>query len=80
MPRGNVAPISRRIAETLERARLDLGMNQSEVGDRAGVSQSQVSKYLRGVRSPNIDVLDALCRALNLDVADVVAAAVADRR
>jgi transcriptional regulator with XRE-family HTH domain len=46
----------------------------------SGVSQSQVSKYLRGVRKPDIDTLDDLCRALGLEVEAVVAAAVAARR
>lgn len=75
MPRGNAAPLSSFIADELERARVELDLTQGQVGAASGVSQSQVSKYLRGVRVPDVDVLDDLCAALDLDVAQVVAAA-----
>lgn len=51
-------------------------MTQFELGGMVGVSQSQVSKYLRGARVPDIDLLHALCAALGLDTATVVADAV----
>lgn len=75
VPWGNAAPLSSLIAAELDRAFIASGLTQGEVGEAAGVSQSQVSKYLRGVRVPDVDVLDDLCRALGLDIAEVVARA-----
>ncbi|MDQ7877390.1 helix-turn-helix transcriptional regulator [Microbacterium sp. QXD-8] len=72
MSPGNVTRLSSVIAEALDRAFAESGMTQGDVGEASGISQSQVSKYLRGVRVPDIDVLDALCTALRLDVAVVV--------
>ncbi|MDF2554106.1 MAG: putative transcriptional regulator [Microbacterium sp.] len=80
MPRGNVKALSRLIADALDRAYLESGMTQGQVGQASGISQSQVSKYLRGVRVPDVDSLDALCTALSLNVDVVVADAVAARR
>ncbi|HEY9266135.1 MAG TPA: helix-turn-helix transcriptional regulator [Microbacterium sp.] len=76
---GN-ASLSRLIAEALDRAFLESGMTQEQVGEASGISQSQVSKYLRGVRVPDVDQLDALCDALGLDIAAVVATAKRQRR
>lgn len=73
--RIDAKPLSRLIAEQLDRTFADSGLTQGQLGARAGVSQSQISKYLRGVRVPDIDVLDAICRALDLDLVTVVAEA-----
>lgn len=64
--------LSTAVADILQAAFTASGHTQSHVADQAGISQSQLSKYLRGVRVPTIDVLDDLCRALELDVADVI--------
>ncbi len=37
-----------------------------------GISQSQISKYLRAERVLDIDQLDALCFALGLNIVTVV--------
>lgn len=51
------------------------GIKQSELGQRSGISQSQVSKYLRGTRVPDIERLQQMCAALEVRMSDVVAAA-----
>lgn len=56
------------------------GMTQAQVGASAGISQLQLSKFLRGARVPHLDQLDAICSALETDVAGVVADAEARRR
>ncbi|MGW9345567.1 helix-turn-helix domain-containing protein [Streptomyces albidoflavus] len=73
-------PLSEIIAERLTQAYLESGRRQRDIGDEAGISQSQMSKYLRGVRAPNVDELEAICAALELDVADVVTMAVRQAR
>lgn len=76
---GSRPSLSSTIAEILDAAWVDSGLTQSAVGKASGISQSQVSKYLRGVRVPDVDELDAICSALGLSVAAVVADAVARR-
>jgi len=73
--RTPTGPLSGAIAEQLRAAFHESGRRQSDVGEAAGVSQSQLSKILRGVRVPDVDTLDAICAALQLDVVEVVAAA-----
>jgi transcriptional regulator with XRE-family HTH domain len=72
--------LSALIAEILKAAYVESGRTQGDVGAAAGISQSQVSKLLRGVRVPDVDELEALCDALDLDVVEVVREAVQKRR
>ena len=69
---GEIAPI---LADAVRAA----GGSQGELGSAADVSQSQVSKYLRGVRVPDINVLDDLCTALDLDTSEIIAEAITRR-
>lgn len=64
--------ISSLIAESLDAAYVESGLTQQQVATATGISQSQVSKYLRGVRVPDLDTLAALCEALGLDMPTVV--------
>ncbi|MFL0446398.1 helix-turn-helix domain-containing protein [Corynebacterium xerosis] len=41
-------------------------MTQAQVAEKAGISTSQVSKYLRGVRPITTDELDLLCEAIGI--------------
>lgn len=50
-------------------------LTQRALADAVHVSQSQMSKYLRGERSLNIDELDAICTRLGLSIVDVVSRA-----
>ena len=54
------------------------GVTQSEMAYTLGISQSQVSKFFRGVAVMDIDQLELMCWALELDVEDVVDQAVRD--
>jgi transcriptional regulator with XRE-family HTH domain len=38
------------------------------LADRSGVSRSYISDIERGLKNPTIDVLEALCAALGIDV------------
>ncbi|POH63602.1 MULTISPECIES: helix-turn-helix domain-containing protein [Cryobacterium] len=70
--RNAAGPLTRAIADLLN-DRFDLvGGTQKALGERAGISQSQLSKYLRGERSMNIEELESLCVALGLVLVDVV--------
>jgi len=47
-------------------------VKQSEIADAVGVSQSQLSKILRGQRQMTIDVYFNLCAVLGLDPSRVM--------
>lgn len=51
------------------------GWTQSALAPVVGISQSQLSKYLRGERTMSIDELDAMCLALHLPIVKVVSRA-----
>ena len=46
--------------DRLKRARIAAGLNQAELGQRCGVSQSHISGMERSVRAPSIEMLDTL--------------------
>lgn len=48
------------------------GIKQSELAESIGVSQSQLSKMVRGMRPIDLDQLDGMCRALGADTFAVV--------
>ena len=50
----------------LKRARIAAGLNQAELGQRCGVSQSHISGMERSVRAPSIELLDTLSQALGV--------------
>ncbi len=64
--------LSTAVADLLMTAYQESGRTQTDIASQAGVSQSQLSKYLRGVKVPDIDQLDRICRALNLDLIDIL--------
>jgi len=56
----------------LDAARAEQHMTTSELGVRSGISQSQMSKYLRSERTMNLEQLYAVCAVLGLDIVEVV--------
>jgi predicted transcriptional regulator len=69
-PLKSQADYSRRVC--VDSQQVDEGVSQSHLGAAVGISQSQMSKYLRGERVLDVDQLDALCFALHLDITEVV--------
>jgi len=51
------------IAEVIERARVEAGLTQSELARRAGTSQSAISAYESGKKSPSTSTLERLLAA-----------------
>ncbi len=75
MPSGGTSepgPLTIAVAAILNRAFQQTGVSQRHLGAAVGISQSQMSKYLRGERVLDVDQLDALCFALHLDITTVV--------
>ena len=69
-------PLTVAVAAILKRSFHQTDVTQETLGAAVGVSQSQMSKYLRGERVLDIDQLDAFCFALGLNIVDVVREAV----
>lgn len=49
-------------------ARMQKGLTQREVAERAGTSQSAIAAYERGHKSPNFDTLVRIIQAMGLDL------------
>lgn len=64
--RERIAPqaLGLEVAALLREAVARLEMTQAQVAEKAGISTSQVGKYLRGVRPITIDELDRVCLAV----------------
>jgi len=57
---------------TLRRLRTEAELNQAELADKAGISQSAVSQIEKGERAPSFDVLRRLATALGLSTAELL--------
>jgi predicted transcriptional regulator len=67
MTRGKAQPLAK-VAAALATARKRLGLSQTAVAQRAGVTQAAVSHIERGSLNPRLTTFLDLVRALELDV------------
>ncbi len=63
------------IGDCLRRVRLAQGRTLRDVSDSAGVSIGHLSAIERGTAEASSEVLQAICRALGLDLAELLEAA-----
>ncbi len=61
------------LGEVLRRTRLDQGRTLAEVAADASVSMPYLSELERGLKEASSEVLAAICDALEIDLADVLA-------
>jgi transcriptional regulator with XRE-family HTH domain len=59
------------IGTILKRYREKMQKNQGDIAAQAGISISMLSQIERGVVSPSIDTLCAVCNALGLDISEL---------
>lgn len=74
----NSAPLlslGKEVAKSLNAQRAYVGMTQMQLSEKSGISQSQLSKQLRGIRAINIDELDAICEALGVSMESILESA-----
>ena len=65
--------ISKAFGQRLKTARTQAGLSQPELAKQCGWdSQSRVSNYERGERTPSLDDIDKLSRALGTDICQLV--------
>ena len=56
----------------LRRARKRAQMTQADLAERVGLSRRTLSAYETGAKSPRLDVLFAIAKALKCDVEDLL--------
>ena len=66
-------PLREAIGRALRAARTEQGRTLSEVADAAGISMQYLSEVERGRKEASSEILDAVCAALNLRLADLLA-------
>lgn len=52
--------------------RVEAGLSQTELAERANITQPHVSAIERGASSPSVEVLHALAAALGCEVAEIM--------
>jgi len=60
--------ISQKLAEAISQS----GLTQTEIANRIGVKQQQISSYLKGHTLPALDTLSRLCTVLDLDANEIL--------
>lgn len=64
--------LRKQVGATLQALRLAQELSQTELGARAGLSYTHVGSIERALKSPTIDTLERLARALDVDVTVLV--------
>ncbi len=55
--------IQKRLAEVIKQS----GMTQTEIAQKIGIKQQQISCYINGQKMPALDTLANLCKILDVD-------------
>ena len=71
-PKDTMSNFGKVIARLLNDERLQKGVTQAELAESTGISQSQISKQLRGTRDINIDELSAIADALDISLIELI--------
>lgn len=71
-PRDTMNKFGRVIARLLNDERLRKDITQAELSESTGISQSQISKQMRGTRDINIDELSAIADALDISLVELI--------
>jgi len=67
------------VGEELRKARLAADMTQEQLSSRAKVDRSYISQLERDLKSPTLDMLLRLCKALGVSASEIVARVEADQ-
>lgn len=61
-----------KIGKTIKLFRIQRGLNQAELAERAHISKSYISLVEKGTREPSLSNLEKLAEALNIPVSMIV--------
>lgn len=70
--RDAINEFGKAVARQLNARRAHQGLTQSQLEEATGISQSQLSKQLRGLRAINMDELAQLCAALDVSMESII--------
>ena len=62
----------RQFGENVRKARDDMGISQEELAHRANLHRTQISLIERGKRSPRLDTIEQLAKALEIQPAKLI--------
>jgi transcriptional regulator with XRE-family HTH domain len=60
------------LGEELRAARLHAGLTQEDLAFQAGVDRSYISQLENNLKSPTVDMLLRLCRAMNASASQII--------
>jgi transcriptional regulator with XRE-family HTH domain len=70
--RQPASPLVREFGDRVRARRYDLDLSQEALAHRAGLQRAYIGQLETGMRSPGLETLAKLARALELDAADLV--------
>ena len=62
---------TRKVAKRLKTLRLDRGLTQSDVAEKADMSTNYYAKIERGELRPSVDIYERLAKALKATASDI---------
>lgn len=65
-------PLQKTFADNLRQMLSDRGLTQAELAKRMCVERSYISHLLTGYRTPQLDTLERIARALNCDASELI--------
>lgn len=68
-----IQPLAERFGDVIRRRRLDIGLSQEDLADRASLHRTYVSLVERGRRTPTLTAVDSLAHALETTMTDLIA-------
>lgn len=60
------------IGENIRKYREQIGLNQKQLAEMVGVSNSRLSNWEQGINNPPADFLGDLCDALNISASELL--------
>ena len=70
--RRPASPLVREFGDRVRARRYDLDLSQEALAHRAGLQRAYIGQLEAGMRSPGLETLAKLARALEMDAADLV--------
>ena len=61
------------IGEEIKKTRIKLGYSQEDLASRAGVHRTYISLLERNKKSPTLDTLIKICKALEISASKIIA-------
>lgn len=72
MTDNSISDLTRLVAANIRGLMAQHDVKQADMAESIGVSQSQFSKMLRGIKPIDLDQLDGMCTALDVKTSDII--------